>query len=76
MTLLTSTTIVGSSGAIVDSLAIILMMRAVRAPSVLICSSYAVVQTLDTKKILVIRDGNNKAIVMCFFVAHSQFISL
>lgn len=71
MTLLAPATATGSGGAAADSLAILSMVWAVRAPSFLIRSSYAVGRTPNTIQILVRREGNNRAAVLCFFIAQS-----
>ena len=70
--LLALVTVAGSDGAPTTSPAILLMVSAVRAPSFLTCSSFASRRTPDITQMLVISEGNSKAVILWFFMAQSR----
>ena len=61
----------GSDGAPTTSPTIRSMLRAVRAPSLLTCSSFVSRRTLDTTQMLVISEWNSKPAALWFFMAQS-----
>lgn len=64
-------TAIGSGGVAVVLPAILLIARSFKALAFLINSSWPVDHTLYTRHILVIRDGNKRAAILCCFIAHS-----
>ena len=74
VTLLAPTITAGSDGAPVTSPAILLMVRAVKAPLFLTCSYLALRRTPDTTHMLVMSDGNDKVAALWFFMTQSWIL--